>query len=62
MEKITVIKGFKDILPEDTPRWCRLESTARNVFSSFGFREIRVPILEKTDLFKKSIGETTDIV
>ena len=62
MEKITVIKGFKDILPEDTPRWCRLESTARNVFSSFGFREIRVPILEKTDLFKRSIGETTDIV
>ncbi|MEN6623418.1 MAG: histidine--tRNA ligase [Smithella sp.] len=62
MEKITVIKGFKDILPEDTPRWVKLESTARNVFSSFGFREIRIPILEKTELFKRSIGETTDIV
>ncbi len=62
MEKITVIKGFKDILPEDTPQWCKLESTARVVFGSFGFREIRVPILEKTELFKRSIGETTDIV
>ncbi len=62
MEKITVIKGFKDILPEDTPQWRRLESTARDIFSSFGFREIRIPILEKTELFKRSIGETTDIV
>ncbi|MEN6376054.1 MAG: histidine--tRNA ligase [Smithella sp.] len=62
MEKITVIKGFKDILPDDAPLWCKLESTARSVFRSFGFREIRVPILEKTELFKKSIGETTDIV
>lgn len=62
MEKITVIKGFKDILPEDTPRWCRLESIARQVFSSFGFREIRIPVMEKTELFKRSIGETTDIV
>ena len=62
MEKITVIKGFKDILPEDTPDWCRVESIAREVFNSFGFREIRVPIMEKTELFKRSIGETTDIV
>ena len=62
MEKITVIKGFKDILPEDTPQWCRVESVARHVFGSFGFREIRVPIMEKTELFKRSIGETTDIV
>jgi histidyl-tRNA synthetase len=62
MEKITVIKGFKDILPEDTPNWCRIESVARQVFGSFGFREIRVPIMEKTELFKRSIGETTDIV
>jgi histidyl-tRNA synthetase len=62
MEKITVIKGFKDILPEDTPGWCRVESIAREVFNSFGFREIRVPIMEKTELFKRSIGETTDIV
>ena len=62
MDKITVIKGFKDILPEDTPNWCRVESIARQIFGSFGFREIRVPIMEKTELFKRSIGETTDIV
>lgn len=62
MEKITVIKGFKDILPEDAPYWCQMESTARQVFASFGFHEIRVPIMEKTELFKRSIGETTDIV
>ncbi|MGP8155145.1 MAG: histidine--tRNA ligase [Smithella sp.] len=62
MEKITIIKGFKDILPEDTPNWCRVESIAREVFGAFGFREIRLPIMEKTELFKRSIGETTDIV
>jgi histidyl-tRNA synthetase len=62
MEKITVIKGFKDILPEDSPCWCQMESIARLVFALFGFREIRVPIVEKAELFKRSIGETTDIV
>lgn len=62
MEKITVIKGFKDILPEDTPIWWQVESIARKVFSSYGFREIRIPVMEKTELFKRSIGETTDIV
>jgi histidyl-tRNA synthetase len=62
MDKITAIKGIKDILPEDTPIWNHVESIARQVFSVFGFREIRVPIMEKTELFKRSIGETTDIV
>jgi histidyl-tRNA synthetase len=62
MEKITAIKGIKDILPEDAPTWTYVESIARQVFSVFGFREIRVPIMEKTELFKRSIGETTDIV
>src|SRR5664280_2754942 len=62
MEKITAIKGIKDILPEDTPTWNYIESIARQVFTVFGFREIRVPIMEKTELFKRSIGETTDIV
>jgi histidyl-tRNA synthetase len=62
MEKITAIKGIKDILPEDSSAWNRIESIARQVFGSFGFREIRVPIMEKTELFKRSIGETTDIV
>lgn len=62
MEKITAIKGIKDILPEDSSTWNHIESIARQVFGAFGFREIRVPIMEKTELFKRSIGETTDIV
>jgi histidyl-tRNA synthetase len=62
MEKITAIRGFKDILPEDARRFQAVEGIARSVFNSFGFREIRIPIMEKTELFKRSIGETTDIV
>jgi histidyl-tRNA synthetase len=62
MEKITAIRGFKDILPDDARLFWEVEVIAREVFKAFGFREIRVPILEKTDLFKRSIGETTDIV
>ena len=62
MEKITAIKGIKDILPKDSPVWHRVELTARRIFECFGFCEIRVPIMEKTSLFQRSIGETTDIV
>jgi histidyl-tRNA synthetase len=62
MEKISAIKGIKDILPQETPIWNHFESTARKIFGLFGFREIRVPIIEKTELFKRGIGETTDIV
>jgi histidyl-tRNA synthetase len=62
MEKITAIKGIKDILPQDTSIWRQVELTARKIFECFGFYEIRVPIMEKTALFQRSIGETTDIV
>jgi histidyl-tRNA synthetase len=62
MQSITAARGFKDILPEDTGKWQFIERQAREVFTAFGFREIRIPILEKTDLFKRGIGETTDIV
>ena len=62
MEKITAIRGFKDILPKDARRFWEVESIARRVFNSFGFQEIRIPLMEKTELFKRSIGETTDIV
>jgi len=62
MEKITAIKGIKDILPSDTPTWHQVELTARKIFECFGFCEIRVPIMEKTALFQRTIGETTDIV
>ena len=62
MEIITAVRGFKDILPPETDKWRHIEDTARGLFDAFGFREIRIPVLEKTELFKRGIGETTDIV
>jgi histidyl-tRNA synthetase len=62
MEMINAVKGFKDILPEETGKWQYVEEQARKIFTAFGCREIRVPILEKTDLFARGIGEGTDIV
>jgi len=59
---ITAIKGFNDILPGEVEIWQRIEETARRVFSLHGFAEIRIPILEKTELFARSIGDATDIV
>ncbi|MGZ3577744.1 MAG: histidine--tRNA ligase [Syntrophales bacterium] len=59
---ITTVRGFKDILPVETGKWQYIEKIARELLANFGFREIRVPILEKTELFKRSIGESTDIV
>ena len=60
--EITTIKGFKDILPQETALWQKVEAEARGVFSAFGFKEIRTPLLEKTELFSRSIGQDTDIV
>lgn len=59
---ITAIKGFNDLLPAQSGLWQFIEQTARNIFGRYGFNEIRVPILEKTELFCRSIGDTTDIV
>ena len=59
---ITGIKGFNDILPGEVETWQRIEATARRVFEIYGFSEIRVPIMEKTELFARSIGDATDIV
>ncbi len=59
---IQLIRGFKDILPEESSRWQHVEKTVRALFEDFGFREIRPPVLERTELFKRSIGEDTDIV
>jgi len=61
-EIINTVRGFKDILPREAGRWQFVEQTAREIFSAFGFNEIRIPIVEKTDLFKRGIGEATDIV
>lgn len=62
MAKIQAIRGMNDILPEQSPIWQYLESRVRDVFRSYGYQEIRLPILEQTELFSRSIGEVTDIV
>ena len=59
---IQAVRGMNDILPGDTSRWQYLEDTLREVVQAYGYREIRLPVLEKTELFKRSIGEVTDIV
>ena len=61
-EKIQAIRGMHDLLPEQTPRWQGVEAVFRRVLSAYGYQEIRLPIVEKTELFKRSIGEVTDIV
>ncbi|MBU6510220.1 MAG: histidine--tRNA ligase [Gammaproteobacteria bacterium] len=61
-ELIQPIRGMNDILPDATPRWQQLESVTRAVLTAYGYREMRVPIVEKTELFARSIGEVTDIV
>lgn len=61
-QKIQSIKGFYDILPEATPLWFKLEDTARKVLAQYGYNNIRMPIVESTDLFVRSVGEHTDIV
>jgi len=62
MSQYRAIRGMADILPEETPLWQMLEQTARDVLMAHGYREIRTPIVESTDLFARSIGEVTDIV
>lgn len=59
---INAIKGMNDILPGDVETWQFLEQKVREVFGTYGFNEIRTPAVEKTELFCRSIGETTDIV
>lgn len=62
MAKIKAIRGMNDILPLQTPLWQYLEQNTRAVLSSYGYSEIRTPIVEQTELFCRSIGEVTDIV
>jgi histidyl-tRNA synthetase len=59
---LAAVKGFNDILPDESGRWQYIEQTARRVFELNGFGEIRVPVMEKTELFCRSIGDATDIV
>ena len=61
-ESIRSVRGMNDILPDATPYWQSVEATLNSVLSSYGYQEIRFPIVEKTALFSRSIGEVTDIV
>jgi histidyl-tRNA synthetase len=61
-KQIQAIRGMNDILPTQSPIWQKLETVLRDTVSAYGYSEIRTPIVESTDLFKRSIGEVTDIV
>jgi histidyl-tRNA synthetase len=62
MTRYNSLKGVQDILPPDIYLWQTVEETAKEIFSVYGFQELRAPIIESTDIFIRSIGETTDIV
>ncbi|MEP7270826.1 MAG: histidine--tRNA ligase [Acidobacteriota bacterium] len=59
---IQTLRGTRDIMPAETPVWHRVEDAAREAFRRYDFREIRTPLIEKTDLFARGVGEATDIV
>jgi histidyl-tRNA synthetase len=61
-KKFQAIKGTRDLLPPETELWNRVEQTAREVFGTFGFGEIRPPIFEPTELFARAVGADTDVV
>jgi len=61
-KRISAIKGTKDILPQEVKKWQRVEEIAKKIFEHYGYREIRTPVLEATELFEKGTGETSDIV
>ena len=61
-KKIQAIKGVRDILPPESALWNRVEQSAREVFRTYGYGEIRLPIFEPTELFARSIGAETDVV
>ena len=59
---IKAIRGFNDLLPAEIGKWHFVEETVRQIFEEFGFSELRIPVIEKTELFSRGIGEATDIV
>ena len=61
-KKFQAVKGTRDLLPPETATWSEVEAVARRVFGNYGYGEIRTPIVEHTDLFVRSVGESTDIV
>ncbi len=61
-KRFSAPKGTRDLLPPETAVWARVEAAARRVFGLYGYREIRTPIFEETELFARGVGESTDIV
>ena len=61
-KKIAAIKGTKDILPDEIGKWQRIEATAAGIFQRYGYKEIRSPVFEATELYQKGTGESSDIV
>ncbi|RMG30374.1 MAG: histidine--tRNA ligase [Gammaproteobacteria bacterium] len=61
-QRIQAVRGMNDLLPEQTPAWQAVEALLRDLAQGYGYAEIRLPIVEKTELFRRSIGEVTDIV
>lgn len=62
MARYQSVRGFNDVLPADAPAWQFLHATAAQVFAAYGYAEIRLPVLERTELFERSIGAATDVV
>ena len=61
-ELIQPVRGMNDVLPGEAPLWDRVESAAATLFAGYGYQRVRLPVLERTELFSRSIGELTDIV
>lgn len=61
-QRIQSIRGMNDVLPAENPAWATLERAAARVFAAYGYEQIRLPIMERTGLFKRAVGEVTDIV
>ena len=61
-EVIQPVRGMNDVLPDKAPLWDRVEATAADLFAGYGYQRMRLPVLERTELFSRSIGELTDIV
>src|SRR5688572_32138690 len=61
-ELIQPVTGMNDVLADQAPWWERLEAAAHELFASYGYKRVRLPVLERTELFSRSIGELTDIV
>ena len=55
-------KGTRDILPQESYKWQCIENKVKDLFQNYGFKEIRVPVFENTELFQRGVGETTDVV